>query len=109
MLINQYKSNISLPDILDDGNKLIGPNFLDWYHNVRTILKLERMTQVLQKSIPLIMRTLVKKVCDNYQHHIDDDEQGARLMLANMTSILEKQHENMDVHIIIIHLKELFK
>jgi len=51
------------------------------------------------------MRTLIKKKIIEYQCHIDDDEQVKCVMLACMS--LELQ-ENMDDHIIIMHLIELF-
>jgi hypothetical protein len=51
------------------------------------------------------MRTLITKKGTEYQCHIDDDEQVKCVMLACMS--LEIQ-ENMDDHIIIMHLIELF-
>jgi hypothetical protein len=43
-----------------------------------------------------------------YQCHIDDDKQATCVMLASMILELQTQYENMDVHIIIMYLKELF-
>jgi hypothetical protein len=49
-----------------------------------------------------------EEVRNEHQHNVDDDEQTACVMLASMSPELQRQHENMDAHIIIIHLKELF-
>ena len=51
------------------------------------------------------MRTLITKKRTEYQYHINDNEQAKCVMLPCMS--LELQN-NMDAHIIIMHLKELF-
>ena len=44
-------SNLSLRSILDK-DKLNGDNFLDWYRNLRIILKQERKEYILDQPIP---------------------------------------------------------
>jgi hypothetical protein len=49
-----------------------------------------------------------EEVMNEYQCYVDIDEQIVCVMLASISSELQRQHENMDAHIIIMHLKELF-
>ncbi|KAG8633850.1 hypothetical protein MANES_18G141009v8 [Manihot esculenta] len=102
-------NNLSLHSILDT-NKLIGPNFLDWYHNLRIILKQENRLYVLNQGIPDVPdENASDDVKDKYDRHIDDDMQATCVMLASITLELQKQHENMDACTIIFHFKELFR
>jgi hypothetical protein len=54
--------NISLRIMLD-ANKLTGSNFLDWYRNMRIVLKQETMLYILDNLnfLPLI-RMVIKKL-----------------------------------------------
>jgi hypothetical protein len=102
------KINISLHSILD-ANKLTKPNFFNWYWNVIIVLKQQRKLYVLETWIPFICdEDTDNKVHSEYQCHIDDDEQAKYVMLSNMSLKLQTQHWNMNVHIIIMHLKKLF-
>jgi hypothetical protein len=54
--------NISLLIMLD-ANKLTGLNFLDWYHNMRIVLKQETMLYILDNLIFLpLIRMVIKKL-----------------------------------------------
>ena len=44
-------SNLSLRSILEK-DKLNGTNFLDWYRNLRIVLKQERKEHVLDQPVP---------------------------------------------------------
>jgi hypothetical protein len=44
-------SNLSLRSILEK-EKLSGTNFLDWYRNLRIVLKQEKKLHVLEKPLP---------------------------------------------------------
>ncbi|XP_021277863.1 uncharacterized protein LOC110411853 [Herrania umbratica] len=101
-------NNLLLTSILD-ANKLIGPNFLDWFQNLKIILKQEKKSYVLDTPIPpvpIVDASVEDK--EAYEHHKDDDNQAECVMLANMTPELQKQHEHMDVQSMILHLRELF-
>ena len=50
-----------------------------------------------------------QEVKDTYQKFLDDADSVQCLMLASMTPMLQKQHENMDASSIILHLKELYE
>jgi len=101
-------SDISLHNILD-ANKLTRLNFLDWYRNIRIVLKKERRWYILENPIPLDPNEDAdEEVRNTYQHYIDDDEHVACVMLASMRLELQTQHKNMDAYTMIIHLKKLF-
>ena len=44
-------SNLSLQSILEK-DKLNGTNFLDWYKNLRIVLKQERIEYILDQPVP---------------------------------------------------------
>ena len=46
------KGNVNLCSILDT-NKLTGPNFKDWYQNVKIVLRFEKIAYVLDSPIPI--------------------------------------------------------
>ena len=101
-------SIISLRSMLE-ANKLIGPNFLDWYHNVRIVLKKEIRLYFHYNPIPVVTDKVVnEEVRNTCQHRIDDDEQATYVMLAIMTLELQRYNENIDVYTMIINLKKLF-
>ena len=66
-------------------------NFLNWYLNIRIVLKQERELYILENPILLALdKDDDKEVMNVYQCHIDDNEQAAYVMLASMTSKLRK-------------------
>jgi hypothetical protein len=83
-------SNITLRIVLD-ANKLTGSNFLNWYLNIRIVLKQERELYILENPILFALHKDVdEEVMNVYQRHIDDNEQAAYVMLASMTPELRK-------------------
>ena len=102
-------SNVNLRSILEE-NKLIGPNFLDWFRNLRIVLKAEKLAYVLNEPLPNPPADDVsEEVQKAYKKHIDDDEMARCIMLASMSHELQKQHEAMDANTIVYHLRELFE
>ena len=94
--------------------KLTGPNFLDWYRNLRIILKQEKKEYVLDKPIPEKPATDDKCVISveeqkNYEKHVNDDLDVTCLMLTIMNSELQKQLEKLSAYDIIVQLRELFQ
>ncbi|XP_017970422.1 PREDICTED: uncharacterized protein LOC108660675 [Theobroma cacao] len=84
-------NNLSLRSILD-ANKLIGPNFLDWFRNLKIVLKQEKKSYVLDTSIPPVLATHASvEDKEAYQCHKDDNDQVACVMLASMTPELQKR------------------
>ena len=95
-----YKSimanNLSIRSILD-ANKLIGPNFINWFRNIKIVLKQEKKAYVLDDPIPdepSVEATNEEKKA--YRVHMDDLELATCVMLASMAPDLQKQHEAMN-------------
>ena len=86
-----------------DANKLIGVNFMDWLRNLRIIIKAERIAYVLDGRLP---NSLVVDASDEdqkaYQKHLDDNVIAACILLASMSPELQKQHEAMTAHAIVV-------
>ena len=90
-------NTLSLRSVLQK-DKLSGTNFLDWYRNLRIVLKHEKKIYVLEKTTPKQPAdNAPKKDVDAYEKHLDDALDVGCLMLATMIPELQKQHENMDV------------
>ncbi|VFQ80999.1 unnamed protein product [Cuscuta campestris] len=88
--------NLTLRSILGK-DKLTGSNFLDWQRNLVIVLRLEKKEYVLEQTIPPIPATNASRaIKDTYEKHVDDDNEVACLMLATMTSDLQKHHESRD-------------
>ena len=99
-------SSVNLRSILET-NKLVGPNFLDWFRNLKIVLKAEKIGYVLNAPIP---PPPVEDASDNdrraYRKMLDDCELAECIMLGSMSHELQKQHEGMDAHTIGFHLRE---
>ena len=94
-------SNLSLRSILEK-NKLNKTNFLDWYRNLRIILKQERKKYILDESIPnepVANATRAQK--DTYSKHINDSIDITCLVFIYIDSNIEKQLIEMDAYTII--------
>ena len=76
-----------------DANKLIGANFMDWLRNLRIVLKAERITYVLDGPLP---ESLDINAYDEdqkaYKKPLDDNVIATCIMLATMSSELQKQY-----------------
>ena len=106
---NSNNSTMSLRSVLDK-DKLTGTNFLDWFRNLRIILKKERKLYVLDEPLPKEPVDNAPRVENNaYQKHHNDSIDVARLMLATMSSELQKDLENMEAYDMILNLKEMFQ
>jgi hypothetical protein len=76
---------------------------------VRIVLKQEKRLYVLENSIPnASTENAEEKVRNEHQRHVDDNEQNTCVMLASILFELQRQYRNMDVHTMIMHLKEIF-
>jgi len=61
---------------IHDANKLIGPNFLDWYWNLRILFKQDRRLYVLESHIPRVLDDdAFIEVKIKYHCYIDDDDE----------------------------------
>ena len=82
---------------------------MDWLRNLRIVLRAEKIAYVLDAPLP-VSPSVDASVGDQiaYQKHLDDSIIAACIMLASMSSGLQKQHEAMTAYDIVAHLKELF-
>ncbi|KAG8490844.1 hypothetical protein CXB51_014047 [Gossypium anomalum] len=102
-------NTLSLRSVLEK-DKLNGLNFLDWFRNLRIVLKQERKLYVIEKPLldePLANASRADK--DAYRKHLDEMVDVGCLMLATMNPELKKQHEDMVAYDMIEHLKELYQ
>ena len=88
-----------------------GSNFLEWYRNLRIVLKQEKKDYVLEKVLPEKPKTNVQHAERTaYDKHVSDRVDVCCLMLATMNSDLQKQYENVDSPIdMITSLKGMFQ
>ena len=106
---NNNNSTMSLRSVLEK-DKLIGTNFLEWFRNLRIVLKQERKLYVLDEPLPEEPADNAPRAEKNgYEKHHNDSIDVACLMLATMSSELQKDLENMEAYDMIFNLKEMFQ
>ena len=94
---NNNNSTMSLRSVLEK-DKLTGTNFLDWFRNLRIVLKQERKLYVLDEPLPEEPVDNAPRAEKNaYEKHHNDSIDVACLMLATMSSDM------------IFNLKEMFQ
>ncbi|KAG8485865.1 hypothetical protein CXB51_019212 [Gossypium anomalum] len=102
-------NTLSLRSVLEK-DKLNGLNFLDWFRNLRIVLKQERKLYVIEKSLPDEPHANASRADkDAHEKHLNDMLDVGCLMLATMNPKLQKQHEDMVAYGMIEHLKELYQ
>ena len=81
---------MSLRSILEK-DKLNGTNFLDWYKNLRIVLRQERKEYILDQPIPEEPAANAPRAQkDAYNKHLNDSVDITCLMLGCMESELQK-------------------
>ncbi|XP_070032965.1 uncharacterized protein [Nicotiana tomentosiformis] len=101
-----YQYVISLHKILDT-NKLVGSNFDDWYRNLRIVLMHEKLIDVIDKSAKIITPENDVQGTKVYQKHLEEFLAIKHIILASMSSELQRKHQNMDPTAIIEYLKKI--
>src|SRR6185369_11055281 len=102
-------SAFNLRSVLEK-EKLNGTNFIDWYRNLRIVLRQEKKEYVLEQPYP-------DDLPDNataadrraYEKHCNDSLDVSCLMLATMSPDLQKQYEHADAHTMIEGLRGTFQ
>ncbi|KAK8690319.1 hypothetical protein V6N13_089013 [Hibiscus sabdariffa] len=108
-LIPMTNNTISLRSLLEK-EKLNGINFLDWFRNLRIVLKQERKEYVIEEAVPNDPGPNASRADkDKFKKHMDDMLDVGCLMLATMTPELQKQHEDMVAYEMIQNLKEIYE
>ncbi|KAG8501098.1 hypothetical protein CXB51_003177 [Gossypium anomalum] len=102
-------NTLSLRSVLEK-DKLNSLNFLDWFRNLRIVLKQEQKLYVIEQPLPNEPPTNASRADrDAYKKHLNDMVDVGCLMLAIMNPEIQKQHENMVAYDMIEHLKELYQ
>ncbi|KAK8680799.1 hypothetical protein V6N13_109737 [Hibiscus sabdariffa] len=102
-------NTISLRSLVEK-EKLNGINFLDWFRNLRIVLKQERKEHVIEEPVPDEPAANAPRADkDKFKKYMDDMVDVGCLMLATMDSELQKQHENMVAYEMIQNLKEIYE
>ncbi|VFQ80902.1 unnamed protein product [Cuscuta campestris] len=108
-MANNNTNNLALRSILDK-DKLNGTNFVDWQRNLSIVLCMDEKEYVLEKPIPPAPpANAPKAVKDAYEKHVKDDNQVSCVMLATMITELQKPHEDMKAHEMIVALRQLYQ
>jgi hypothetical protein len=79
--------------------KLNGANLIDWYYNMRIVLRQEKIEYVLTEPYPddlLAGSTVVDHRA--HEKHCDDALNVSCLMLATMSPDLQKQYKHVDTY-----------
>ncbi|KAK8495060.1 hypothetical protein V6N12_055207 [Hibiscus sabdariffa] len=102
-------NTISLRSLLEN-EKLNGINFLEWFRNLRIVLKQERKEHVIEEAVPNDPGANAPgDDKDKFKKHMDDMLDVGCLMLATMTPELQKQHEDMVTYEMVQNLKEIYE
>ncbi|XP_071694735.1 uncharacterized protein [Rutidosis leptorrhynchoides] len=101
--------HLSLRSVLEK-EKLNDTNFLDWYRNLRIVLKVEKKSYILDGPVPEEPpANATKSIRDAWTKHTDDSTEVACLMLATMIPDLQKDLEHHDAFEMLKQLKEMFQ
>ncbi|GJV37773.1 hypothetical protein Tco_1410250 [Tanacetum coccineum] len=106
---NQTTNNNSIRSILDK-EKLNGSNFLDWYRNLRIVLRNEQKLHHLEKALPEApLATATDAVRNAYTCRVAEQQEVACLMLVSMTPEIQKNLEDRTAFEILQELKTMFQ
>nr|ABA97342.2 retrotransposon protein, putative, Ty1-copia subclass [Oryza sativa Japonica Group] len=102
-------SNFNLRSILEK-EKLTGINFMDWYRNLRIVLRQEHkefvLTQPFLADLPNNARAAQRR---EHEMRCNEYFDISCLMLATMSPELQRQYEALDAHTIITGLCNMFE
>ncbi|KAL4284571.1 hypothetical protein GQ457_16G021700 [Hibiscus cannabinus] len=102
-------NNLSLRSLLEK-EKLNGINFLDWFQNLRIVLKEERKEYVIEEPVPDEPAANAPRADkEKFKKHMDDILDVGCLMPPTMVPELQKQHDDMVVYEMIQNLKEIYE
>ncbi|KAL4279985.1 hypothetical protein GQ457_03G019310 [Hibiscus cannabinus] len=102
-------NNLSLQSLIEK-KKVNGINLLNWFRNLRIVLKQERNEYVIEEHVPNEPSANASRA-DKYmfKKHMDEMLDGGCLMLATMTPKLQKKHEDMVTYEMIQNLKKIYE
>ena len=106
---NQTINNSSIRSILEK-EKLIGNNFLDWYRNLRIVLKAKQkfyhLKEPLPEAPPANSTATIRNACTR---RVNEQQEVACLMLASMIPELQKNLEDLAAFDVLRELKTMFE
>ncbi|GJX11005.1 retrotransposon protein, putative, ty1-copia subclass [Tanacetum coccineum] len=109
MTATQTTNNHSIRSILDK-EKLNGSNFLDWYHNLRIVLRNEQKLHHLEEALPEAPPATATVVVRNaYTRRVSEQQEVACFMLVNVTLEIQKNLEDRTAFEILQELKTMFQ
>ncbi|GKC28086.1 hypothetical protein Tco_1035380 [Tanacetum coccineum] len=109
MAATQTTNNNSIRSILDK-EKLNGRNFLDWYRNLRIVLRNEQKLHHLKEALPKAPPATATVVVRNaYTRRVAEQQEVACLMLVSMTPEIQKNLEDRTAFEILQELKTMFQ
>jgi hypothetical protein len=95
---------------LHEKEKLNGANFMDWYHNLRIVLRQEKteyvLTELYPDDLPASSTTADHRA---HEKRCDDALNVSCCMLATVSPDLQKQYEHMDAYTMIQGLRGMFE
>ncbi|GKB71195.1 zinc finger, CCHC-type containing protein, partial [Tanacetum coccineum] len=107
--VAQNTNNMTIRSILQQ-EKLTGPNFMNWYQNLRIILRSEgKLAYLEQPLIPLPYPVASQAARDAYNALYDSQNEVACLMLGSISPELQRALENYKAYDMIQELKTMFK
>jgi hypothetical protein len=90
--------------------KINGANFMDWYRNLRIILRQEKTEYVLSESYPEDLPASSSATDHRAREKSYDDVLNVIcLMLSTMSPDLQKQYEHVDAYTMIQGLRGMFE
>ena len=102
-------NNMSLRSLLEK-EKLNGSSFLDWFRNLRIILKQEKKLHVLDTPLPdQPPENVTAAVRNAWIRKNDEQTEVTCLMLASMIPDLQKDMEERDAFTMLSELKNMFQ
>nr|GEV90522.1 hypothetical protein [Tanacetum cinerariifolium] len=93
--------------------KLTGPNFIDWYRQLRIVLSIKDKLNYLESPIPpapvaLEGRQISSKIFASHTAWIKGSKEIDGLMLMTMEPEIQRNLENLHAHEMLLELKTLF-
>ncbi|GJR76990.1 zinc finger, CCHC-type containing protein [Tanacetum coccineum] len=105
----QNTNNTTIRSILQQ-KKLTGPNFTNWYKNLRIVLRSEgKLDHLEQPLIPLPYPVASQAMRDAYEALYDAQNEVACLMFGSMSPDLQRTLENYKAYDMIQELKTMFE
>ncbi|PWA55135.1 zinc finger, CCHC-type [Artemisia annua] len=98
------------PKSILEKEKLNGNNFLDWYRNLRIVLRAEQKFYHLEEALPEAPAVNATAAVRNaYTRRCNEQQEVACLMLASMIPELQKNLENLAAFDMLRELKVMFE